>query len=766
MEQFDSLFKIDDIFALWLSTVGLERETMRITEDGDLATTPHPKALGNRSFHPYIQTDFAESQLEFITPPYESSETLINWLSGIHQVAYQVMESDNEYFWPLSTPAYVPEDRDSIKVAQLDNEVERGYRTHLAAYYGKDVQLISGIHYNFQINPEVLKRKQPESMDRVSFMNAIYSKLARNYLRYRWILTYLMGASPYIADNYATELYGKPHKRMMRSFRQSRYGYQNKADVYVRYDSLEHFIEDLEQAVASGQLSVEKELYRDVRFRRGNPYRELLQKGVSYLEFRNIDLNPFATYGIEQGDIDFIKLFIITLLYLPDVETNEAVDKGNTYNFQTAEADPTDLPIDMDEIRQFLGKMKTLATTLDRNRPQKASLINLIESKEAMIDRPVLTLAGRIIEACPSPSDFLAFGIDLAKDYRELYQDKPYLLHGFEQLELSTQDVLKEALIAGIEFDVVDTTGNLIRLEHDDHVEFVKSANMTSHDTLISYYLMEDKVVTKKLLADVGVRVPAGVSFKNPDEAKAYFPQIEYSAFVIKPKDTNFGLGITIFTERPSQSAYDEALKLAFAEDDTVLVEEFVQGTELRFYVQDGSTRAVVERQPAQVVGDGKHSISELIDIENTNPLRGERHLAPLTYIEKGSAERLQLSEQNLDFDSIPAEGEIVYLRRNSNISTGGVSIDRTDAAHSSYHRIAEHSAEALGANFCGVDIILTDYSQEARFDNYAVIEANFNPMITLHRHPGRGQAHRVGRDVLKQLFPEVAFSTEGHFIG
>ncbi|MGO4938344.1 bifunctional glutamate--cysteine ligase GshA/glutathione synthetase GshB [Fundicoccus sp. Sow4_H7] len=754
--------KLEDIITLWKSTIGIERESIRITHDGSHSMLAHSPEWGDRNHQPYIQTDFGENQLEFITPPSNSTEEIIQWLAATHQIVAQTNEKNEELIWPFSMPALIPENRGEIKVAQLTNVVERQYREYLADYYGKDVQLVSGIHYNFKINPEVIEAYCPADSSLIEYSNDIYSKLARNFMRYRWILTYLLAASPFVDSSYRTNLYGKPHKTTMRSIRQSRYGYQNDASINISYESLEAFVNSLEAAVENKELSVEKELYRDVRFRRSQPVRQLLNKGIDYLELRNFDINPFAPYGITQEDMEFIRLFILTLLYIDDILTDEEIAVGQDFQYKTAEGSPLDPPINITEAEFIFAKMYELAKVLDDYHMVEESMVDIVTKKSRLLKQPELTLSGQLYNIIETPSRFLDFGMQLAKEHQRTYLARPYSLHGFEAFELSTQDVIKEAVRHGIEVTIIDAQENLIRLDYDGHTEYVKNGNMTRQDTLISYFLMENKVATKILLEKAGISVPKGLSFNSIDEGRAYYHQLKMDAFVIKPKNTNYGLGITIFETKPSQDRFDKALEFAFKEDATVLLEAFAKGTELRFYVQNKAVKAVVERQPAQIIGDGRSTISQLIDVVNQDPSRGKKHLAPLTYIEKGEAEMSVLEEVGMTMDSIPEKEEVIYLRKNSNISTGGLSIDRTDEVHESYKKIAEAASQALGANFCGVDIIMEDYTQEAKETNYSVIEANFNPMITLHRYPGVGTQRPVGRWVLEQLYPEVQFNTDG----
>lgn len=145
---------------------------------------------------------------------------------------------------------------------------------------------------------------------------------------------------------------------------------------------------------------------------------------------------------------------------------------------------------------------------------------------------------------------------------------------------------------------------------------------------------MANKTVTKKILADAGFPVPSGDEFTSLEEGLAYYPLIKDKQIVVKPKSTNFGLGISIFQEPASLDNYQKALEIAFAEDTSVLVEEFISGTEYRFFILDGRCEAVLLRVAANVIGDGKHTIRELVAQKNANPLRGRDHRSPLEIIE------------------------------------------------------------------------------------------------------------------------------------
>ena len=154
-------------------------------------------------------------------------------------------------------------------------------------------------------------------------------------------------------------------------------------------------------------------------------------------------------------------------------------------------------------------------------------------------------------------------------------------------------------------------------------------------------------------------------------------------------------------------------------------------------------------------MGDGKHTIRELIEQKNSDSLRGDAKKTPLKKIELGEIEKLQLSEQGLNFDSILAVNEVAYLRENSNISTGGDSVDMTDEVHDSYKELAVRISDAMMAKVCGVDLIISNIKEEVSATNYGVIEANFNPMMMMHIYPHSGRSRRLSLNVLKMLFPE-----------
>jgi glutamate--cysteine ligase len=227
---------------------------------------------------------------------------------------------------------------------------------------------------------------------------------------------------------------------------------------------------------------------------------------------------------------------------------------------------------------------------------------------------------------------------------------------------------------------------------------------------------------------------------------------------VIKPKSTNFGKGITILKENNDYAVYIRAIDIAFSEDSSVLIEEFIEGKEFRIFVLDNQVAGILHRVPANVSGDGIRTVRELVDQKNEDPLRGKGYRTPLEKISLGEAEAMFLKTSHKNFDYIPSEGEVVFLRENSNISTGGDSIDYTDEIPESYKRIAVKAARALNVRITGLDMIIPDYTREATEDNYAIIEMNFNPAIHIHCHPYQG----VNRKLDEKIMDMLGFSFSG----
>ena len=737
-------------------TFGIEKESQRVYADGSIVTTEHPKTFGNRSFHPYIQTDFAESQLELITPPTKSLEDTMRWLSAIHEVVLRSLPED-EYIFPLSMPAGLPPE-EQIKVAQLENPEDVAYREYLVKSYGKYKQMVSGIHYNFQLDPSAVKalfEAQTEEKNLFNFQNNLYLKIAKNFLRYQWILLYLLAATPTVDENYFRE--GSPLRpqQYVRSLRSSPFGYVNDPEIKVSFDSLEAYVDSLEHWVNSGKLIAEKEFYSNVRLRGAKKARDLLQSGIQYLEFRLFDLNPFATCGLLLEDAKFIHYFILLMAWLEDTADQDAIELGKGRLAEVAWEDPLAQSAYSVEGELVLFEMLEMLEELQADDGIKA----IVREKFTQFAEPWKTVCANVVVAIEKAGGYQQLGADIAKGNKLLAFERFYALSAFDNMELSTQALMFDAIQKGLKIEILDERDQFLSLQYGEHLEYVKNGNMTSHDSYISPLIMENKVVTKKVLAKAGFNVPQSMEFNDVQTAVENFPLFEGRAVVIKPKSTNFGLGITIFQQGvQNREDFAKAVEIAFREDKEIMVEDYLIGTEYRFFVLGDKTLAVLLRVPANVIGDGEHTIKQLVAMKNADPLRGDGSRTPLKKIALGDIEELQLKEQGFTPISIPPRDVIVQLRANSNISTGGDSIDMTDQMHESYKQLAVDISKAMGAAVCGVDLIIPDLTKPAQpnLQSWGVIEANFNPMMMMHIFPYAGESRRVTLDVINMLFPEL----------
>ena len=464
------LQKLDTASPILQATFGLERENLRVTADGHLAQTAHPSQLGSRNFHPTIQTDFSEQQLELITPIAHSTKEARRLLGAISDVAGRSIDQ-SERLWPLSMPPQLTEEE--IAIAHLENDYERHYREGLAEKYGKKLQAISGIHYNMELGKDLVTALFQASSHHSlkDFKNDLYLKLARNFLRFRWILTYLYGAAPLAEAGFYSQDISQP----IRSFRNSDYGYVNDENIQVSYASLEQYVTDIESYVQSGELSAEKEFYSAVRFRGQKHNRAYLEQGITYLEFRCFDLNPFDHLGISQETLDTVHLFLLSLLWLDDVENvDTALKAAHDLNQKIACSHPLIALPDEADSSTILQAMEELIQHFELPTYYQTLLQQL---KEALLN-PQLTLSGQLLPHIQHDS-LMTFGLEKAEEYHRYAWTAPYALKGYENMELSTQMLLFDALQKGLNVEILDENDQFLKLWHGHHVDYVKNGNMT-----------------------------------------------------------------------------------------------------------------------------------------------------------------------------------------------------------------------------------------------------------------------------------------------
>ncbi|WP_201763502.1 bifunctional glutamate--cysteine ligase GshA/glutathione synthetase GshB [Chengkuizengella marina] len=753
---------------------GLEKENVRVNELGKLALTPHPAVFGNKLTHPFITTDFSESQIEMITPMFQTLEESFHFLENIHHIV--TLELNDEYLWPQSNPPMLPEE-EKIPIAKYDDS-KKGkeaeiYREKLAVGYGKKKQMISGIHYNFSFQEEFLMKiykEQNTNKTYKQFKNDIYLQISRHILKYRWLLIYLFGASPGVHSSYNKECIEMMEKLDQESsyfvyassFRNGVCGYRNERELNVSYHSVDEYVKDIKKLINDGKIQSVKEYYSPVRLKSkscSDLLTSLEYDGVDYLELRILDLNPFLTVGVDLNTLYFVHLFILFGLFKQEVNKNEhsqmiplinhelTASLGRKHNLKLFKSVHEVVSIHEWGI-EILDEMLTFISTLGIKKQYFQQIINNAKYK---FKHPEKSTSSLILEAIREKS-FIQFHMDKAKQYLNISKSKSYNLLGYEDMELSTQILLKDSIKKGIHFEILDRNDNFIVLKNEMKKEYIKQATKTSLDSYSTIQMMENKLVTKKVLIEQGINAPIGQHYLTMDEALSSFNQFSGMGIVIKPKSTNFGLGITILKNDYSLASYKRAVELAFHHDNSILIEQFINGKEYRFFVIKDEVVGILHRVPANVTGDGISSIRNLVHEKNKNPLRGQGYRTPLEKIKLGENEETFLSSQGLNFQSIPKIGEIVYLRENSNISTGGDSIDFTDVIPRSYKDIAVSAAKTVSATICGVDMIIKDHHSQNLKENYSIIELNFNPAIHIHCYPYKGEDRKLGEKLLEVL--------------
>lgn len=761
LNKIKKLFSSKEILS---GNFGIERETLRLDENGYLAKSDHPEEFGDKAHNPYITTDFSESQIEVITPALPDVIEAYNFTRALYDIV--AMEIGDEYLWPESMPCIIPDDKD-IPVAKFADHSKESqeYREKLLLKYGGKKQLISGIHYNFSFNESIIEKLYEDSEKNLSykeFKNSIYLKVARNYLRFRWLIVYLLGAAPVVHESFVDSC-KCPLKKVSNneysslgaiSHRNGKCGYKNKVDLFPSYNSVNEYIESIDGYIKDEIIESHKELYSQVRLKPSNTknFKEsLLNEGIKYLEYRTIDINPFEKGGISLADLRFLQVFNIYLLTKEESEFENWQEEAleNQQLIAVHGIDNIELKHDGKCINRIDFGLEILNEVMGINNELNLGFEDVIKDMIDKVKDSKLTYAYKITQKINEEGYINTF-LSLAKGYKESAYKNRFKLEVYEDLELSTQILMKESIKRGITVNVVDRSENFISLKKDEKIEYVKQATKTSKDTYVSVLIMENKTVTKKVLAEKGVKVPRGEEFNTIEEAKIKAHKYINKPIVIKPKSTNFGIGINIFPEGANLEDIIHAFEIAFKNDTTVLIEEFIKGKEYRFLVINDEVVGILHRVPANIIGDGGKSIKELVEVKNQDPLRGKGYVTPLEKIRLEENAELFLKQQGKNFDYIPKKDEIVYLRENSNISTGGDSVDYTDDIPQKFKDIAVNASKAAGAMICGVDMMLEDYRDENT--NYAIIELNFNPAIHIHSYPYKGKERKIATHVLKLL--------------
>ncbi|WP_168393249.1 glutamate--cysteine ligase [Erwinia amylovora] len=449
---------------------GIERETLRVSPDGFLATTAHPASLGSALTHKWITTDFAEALLEFITPVDRDIDHLLAFLRDIHR--HVARELGEERMWPMSMPCRVDPEQD-IELAQYGSsnigQMKTLYRQGLKNRYGALMQIISGVHYNFSL-PLSFWQAWAGVKDAESGKEAIsagYLQLIRNYYRFGWVIPYLFGASPAVCSSFlqgkeSTLPFERSDKGLLSlpfatSLRLSDLGYTNKSQssLEMTFNHLPDYIAGLKAAIKTPSeefaamgvknsagdwlqlntnvLQIENELYAPVRPKRvtrsGEAPSDALQRGgIEYIEVRSLDINPFSPTGVDADQVRFLDLFLIwcTLADAPEMNSAELACTRKNWDLVITEGRKPGLTLGMgcsetqyalvDLGKMLFNDLRRIAETLD-SQGDNQLYQQVCNRLMASFDDTDLTYSARFLQMLKE-NGIEATGLALAGQYR------------------------------------------------------------------------------------------------------------------------------------------------------------------------------------------------------------------------------------------------------------------------------------------------------------------------------------------------------------
>jgi len=315
----------------------------------------------------------------------------------------------------------------------------------------------------------------------------------------------------------------------------------------------------------------------------------------------------------------------------------------------------------------------------------------------------------------------------------------------------STQAIVDEAVSRDIPWIRLNSA-SLVQLGQGIHQERIR-ATMTSRTPSVAVDIAGNKELTLSLLSAAGLPVPRSESVRVVDDAVRVAARVGYPV-VVKPLDGNHGRGVCLDLQDAADVRKAFEVALGESRGGQVIVESHITGRDYRCLVIDGKIAAIAERVPAHVIGDGKHSITELVAITNADPRRGVGHEKVLTRIKVDDSAVDLVVEQGYRMDDVPDVGTMVKLTLTGNMSTGGISIDRTFEAHPENVEIAEEAARVVGLDIAGIDFIAPDITLPVRETGGGICEVNAAPGFRMHTHPTIGDPQFIAKSVVDMLFP------------
>ncbi len=484
---------------------GIEKESLRITPDGHLSKMAHPRSLGSALTHPYITTDYSEALLELVTPTYLSIPQMLQHLEILHKIVYTHI--DEELLWVNSLPCLLS-DESSIPIAEFGTSnvgrMKNVYRRGLGLRYGRKMQVIAGLHYNFSVPDSFW-----EALDIVSTENDFYAVSnaylagTRNFLHHGWLLFFLFGASPAACRSFfdgtdpadltkldSHTLYGE----YATSLRMSNFGYRNpiQSEIRIDHNSIAGYIETLSRVInrpfqkyaeygtkANGEylqlntnlLQIENEYYSVIRPKRRTmsqekPTAALKSRGVEYLEVRCLDLDPFSPIGISENQALFMDLFLMFCLLNPVAPMTANQQKMITSNKDMIVLGGRSPGLELQQNGRsvslvswgldLLAYLEEIATVFDRTLGGDLYLQALNEQRRKF-DDPGLTPSAQILtQLLENDEPFFTFAMRMAE------QTKSTL----NQIQLDSNEIERYRTIA--EQSIADQ----IELEQSEKIDF------------------------------------------------------------------------------------------------------------------------------------------------------------------------------------------------------------------------------------------------------------------------------------------------------
>lgn len=361
----------------------------------------------------------------------------------------------------------------------------------------------------------------------------------------------------------------------------------------------------------------------------------------------------------------------------------------------------------------------------------------VVEYSEEAVGRQAFDDAQALVQAALASGSFDAAAALAA--LRELDED--------ERLGPSTGAIVEAAVARGIPYRRL-TRGSLVQFGWGSKQRRIQAAEIDS-TSAVAESIGQDKDLSKRLLHAAGVPVPLGRPVETVEEAWQVALEVGLPV-VVKPQDGNQGKGVTVnITDR---AQLEEAYRNA-ADYGTVMVERFLPGQDFRLLVVGGQLVAAARRDPPQVLGDGEHTVRELVDIVNQDPRRGSGHGTALTKIRLDDIALARLALQGLTPDSVPEKGQRVVLRNNANLSTGGTATDVTDEVHPEVAARAVAAARMVGLHICGVDMVAETVLRPLEEQGGGFVEVNAAPGLRMHLSPSYGKPRPIGQAIVDRLF-------------